>query len=619
MADLDFEAVGIATGSPSLLPAIEGLVGYWSFDSITAGTTPDLSGNGNDATVHSPSSPALVVGQFGNALNCTGSGGGTYASIPNLTLSPPFSISMWVESSSNNNPINQAMWLTGTGSPDLELGSGNSLSYSAGDVFDGVNFSATLPLSTAALLSYVVANGTIKLYVNEILTSAEPFTPNVISALTIGAFDPSHGGSQRFFNGSIDDVWVLDREIAPLDISQIATHGPALSFVTSLSATEFDLGSPDFSAATPTAALVSTPNDIDTASPEIDTPTLAVIVTGVDLNANGVTTSSPAIDVPAMGIIIALAGAGLATGSPTIGTATIETADQLAAIVLATGNPVITTATIAQAVHPVPVGIITASPAISAPVVETADALAAVALVTSSPSLPSLMVGLPGIVAAVPLATGSPVLGSVAVVQRQQLVATALSTGSPAIGTPEGGYVFGASPLVIASPALGASTVNQIAALVAVPLAAGSPSLDGPALAQVQSMISLGIATAPPVLAIPVASMPFGEIVVLAGVGLQTGGVIIGTMAASAPASTLPPALRAPSLVAARAVPPRLPGPPIGIGARLPVPIPSWVTRVPDAYTRTPPPAWTMPPPSQTRFAATFLRSGRLIGGGGLT
>jgi hypothetical protein len=71
------------------------LVGYWSFDNIEGTLVPDLSGSGNDGTIHG--APVPIAGPFGRALQLDGVN--DYVDVgnaPSLNLTAKVTLAAWV-------------------------------------------------------------------------------------------------------------------------------------------------------------------------------------------------------------------------------------------------------------------------------------------------------------------------------------------------------------------------------------------------------------------------------------------------------------------------------------------------------------------------------------------
>ena len=95
-------ALGIFAAPPSRAGTIDGLVAYYTFDSSSSGTTPDLSGNNNPLTLQG-NATIVSGGRFGDALSLGNHAGyrADYAVGPGdfvpLNLAGDFTIQAWVK------------------------------------------------------------------------------------------------------------------------------------------------------------------------------------------------------------------------------------------------------------------------------------------------------------------------------------------------------------------------------------------------------------------------------------------------------------------------------------------------------------------------------------------
>ncbi len=199
-----------------------GLVAYYPFN----GDASDESGNGNDGTVYGAT---LVPNRFGNPNRAYSFNGvGNYINCgnnPSLNLST-FSISYWVNSDH----------VPGTGSVSDIICKGGNYSSSWDNITNpnpGVSFSdgttgyAAIPTSAFSANKWYHIVGTynkdtLTIYVNGIsnstvFTSQNPQTNTV--PLCIGAGSTS----SDFFRGSIDDLRIYNRALAPSEITKLYT------------------------------------------------------------------------------------------------------------------------------------------------------------------------------------------------------------------------------------------------------------------------------------------------------------------------------------------------------------------------------------------------------------
>lgn len=224
-----------------------GLVGYWTINGIdtvwtsaTAGTTNDLSGNGNTGTLTNMSrSTSPVAGKIGQALNFSGS---NYidvgASHFNFLKTTPFSGSVWIKTTTNNTIISD-IDIVGTGGWLFSSQTG----YISLGFFDSTfanSFKATALTTTVTdnkwhMVTFTYdgsgANTGINLYVDGAPESRSLATTGdgnpgtlVDSGFLFGA---SKLASSPFPSliGSIDDTRVYNRALLATEVAQLYKQG----------------------------------------------------------------------------------------------------------------------------------------------------------------------------------------------------------------------------------------------------------------------------------------------------------------------------------------------------------------------------------------------------------
>jgi len=96
-------SVGVGQAGP--------LVGYWSFDDIQGTRVPDLSGSGNDGTLHG--APVIIDGRFGKALQLPQPAGRSdYVDVGNaesLNITQKLTLACWVKTTDAGDPTGGEM------------------------------------------------------------------------------------------------------------------------------------------------------------------------------------------------------------------------------------------------------------------------------------------------------------------------------------------------------------------------------------------------------------------------------------------------------------------------------------------------------------------------------
>ncbi|MDE1975609.1 MAG: LamG domain-containing protein [Patescibacteria group bacterium] len=205
---------------------VNGLVGWWTFNgqdtNWTAMTTADKSGNGNTGTmVGMSTSTSPVQGKIGQALYFTGFT--NRISLPSITLSADFSISMWIKltcvssaCSANNYHTLLAQEIGYNG---LYFMDDDHLQYYGGN---GTETAGTIPLNAWTHVVLVSASGAGAYYINGIADSNTVSTVAMSGALSIGG-DTYAGGAGNV--GAIDDVRIYDRALSASEVRQLYYSG----------------------------------------------------------------------------------------------------------------------------------------------------------------------------------------------------------------------------------------------------------------------------------------------------------------------------------------------------------------------------------------------------------
>lgn len=199
-----------------------GLVGWWTFDD---GTGTDWSGNGRNGALSG--SPSVVQGIIGSALGLNGSSQYVTATIPGGA--PAITTMMaWVKLTNYTNyntfisspggaagyqfRANQA-----TGIMELDRTATNLVGTSTSSV----------PLGrwVHVAVSYNDVSGAFVFYINGVIDKSSTNVVTTIPSATI--YIGSFAGTSQFFTGSIDDVRIYNRVLAPSEINAIYNQGLA--------------------------------------------------------------------------------------------------------------------------------------------------------------------------------------------------------------------------------------------------------------------------------------------------------------------------------------------------------------------------------------------------------
>ena len=231
-------------------PNNQGLVGYWSFNEGSGLKAMDYSGNNNTGTLTGPSHvPTWTNGKAGKALSFDGSD--DYVLINDSSSLKPgngsWSVSVWAKPAA----INQATTMASKGSGSspypqwsIEI-CGNAGCFTQGKKLEAEFVQTSTGNYRIAASTFDVADGNwhqfamvadknadiIKLYMDgaqlSVSNSNGGTWPNITNTdpARIGAFDPTVGGWQMYFNGLIDEVRIYNRALGATEIQQLYSAG----------------------------------------------------------------------------------------------------------------------------------------------------------------------------------------------------------------------------------------------------------------------------------------------------------------------------------------------------------------------------------------------------------
>jgi hypothetical protein len=219
-------AAGNVSNPPAPPPGTPGLtgVGYWPFDQVTNGTTPDGSGNGHDATL--VNTPMQVAGKNGNALQFNAGTQWLDTGSSILDTTGNYSVSAWVTIDNPGGAFETAL------SQDSASGSSEFfLQYSGQDhrfAFSTVGIRALAPTAPNPGQWYHlvgvrdVQHNAMLLYVDGTLAGTAAYCPgSAATGHTVIGRAQYQGHQVDFWAGKIDQVHVYDRALSPDEIAAL--------------------------------------------------------------------------------------------------------------------------------------------------------------------------------------------------------------------------------------------------------------------------------------------------------------------------------------------------------------------------------------------------------------
>ena len=206
----------------------KGLVGYWNFDEGKGDIVKDLSGNGNDGTIHGA---VATAGKIGQALSFDGVNDYvTVGNIASLNFAGDFTIEAWIYPKGLGGYQTIAGKQNIAGSSKKEYGfytSVNSLYFVANDGSgDDGKVEANITISNNKMYHIVGVrdNNVIKMFVNGVQQDDTALTSG-----SVGDDYPFRIGTRAtltlFFNGIIDEVKVYNRALSAQEIKHFYDMG----------------------------------------------------------------------------------------------------------------------------------------------------------------------------------------------------------------------------------------------------------------------------------------------------------------------------------------------------------------------------------------------------------
>ncbi|MEK6863619.1 MAG: LamG domain-containing protein, partial [Nanoarchaeota archaeon] len=227
--------------APSHAALSDGLVGYWTFDgphtswtSATAGTTKDLTSNGNTGTMTNMSqSTSPVIGKIGQGLKFDGTNSfvNTNSGTGIIDAQQSVTISAWVyPTSAGSYPgivVKSSAWAEVTAKYALELYS-NTLRPKVYMGGTGTTEASAIPLNKWTHIVFTNGPGGYVIYENgasNVNGGALPAPTTSSDSWKIGAWVTS--GGSGFFPGRIDDVRIYNRALSASEVNQLYKFGAA--------------------------------------------------------------------------------------------------------------------------------------------------------------------------------------------------------------------------------------------------------------------------------------------------------------------------------------------------------------------------------------------------------
>ncbi|WP_129688260.1 family 20 glycosylhydrolase [Gottfriedia acidiceleris] len=200
----------------------------WKMDEGTGITAADSSGRFNATLLSTTTSlPTWTIGKFGSAVSLNGTS--QYLSLGGTEITGDWTLGMWVNGRSNTTKSAEALVSGPTSSIKAnQWNKTGKVGFSVFGVKDS-SFNYKLPTTnTWVHLTFVGTSAGTSLYVNGVLQQTLPDKLNCPMSYVGAEIQPGTGSKTSFFEGSIDQLTIVDRalsasEIVALTKSPIAT------------------------------------------------------------------------------------------------------------------------------------------------------------------------------------------------------------------------------------------------------------------------------------------------------------------------------------------------------------------------------------------------------------
>ena len=213
----------------------KGLVGHWTMsqDSLKGSLLADKTPYENDGTIYGATFTTDRKGKANSAMSFDGVG--DYINLGNFDLTGgQRSISVWINSKNMPSSLSDRRFFSGNYF-DIKFTKGNLeslvydnsfkvLSCPASGLSSGIWYHIVITISSNNLRMYI--NGILVDENNVFILTSHPYN------LNIGA---NYSGTDKFFNGSIDDVRIYNRALSETEIKTLYnSYNPKIVMKTSL-------------------------------------------------------------------------------------------------------------------------------------------------------------------------------------------------------------------------------------------------------------------------------------------------------------------------------------------------------------------------------------------------
>jgi hypothetical protein len=196
-----------------------GLVAEYAFNRVSGTTDPDLSGNGNTATLHGAT--FTTAGKYGGAVSLTGAS--AMVMIPastSLDLSSAMTMEAWVRATSlAASQTIVAKERRGGGFPyGVELNNGVAAGYASTNAFTKASGSASVQTASWKFLAVTYDGSALRTYVGAALVASVSASGSIAHSsgqLSIGG-DSVWG---EYFKGRNDNVRVYNRALSSTELA----------------------------------------------------------------------------------------------------------------------------------------------------------------------------------------------------------------------------------------------------------------------------------------------------------------------------------------------------------------------------------------------------------------